>query len=189
MGGLWNAMSGIKRLSGNPLSYIQTSCLQCLRPLTENLRQSATHFLKWVLKEALRKALTRTNPQLCTLPSQTVSSLGVDRSHNLMQHPRTWFWLISNCSCITIIVTCLAQPDSCKSWDRKSCFFSSCHWRSGHYRAMRRLQPVIHWPRRSGNFWVRREVTGHRRTRPRRSNSYYNFKLLFSHYSNNCDLS
>jgi len=33
------------------------------------------------------------------------------------------------------------------------------------------LLPVIHWARRSGNFWVRGEVTGHCRTSPRWSNS------------------
>jgi len=69
-------------------------------------------------------------------------------------------------------------------WDRNR--FFSWHWRNGHYRATRWPLPVIHWARRSGNFWVRGEVTGHYRTSPRRSNTYYNFQILISHCSNNC---
>jgi len=74
-------MSGIKRLSRNPLLYL------IFRPLASNalgLSQKTPTVCNTFPEigfegQALRKALTLTNPQLCTLPSQTVSSLDVDR--------------------------------------------------------------------------------------------------------------
>ena len=74
-------MSGIKRLSGNPLLYL------IFRPLASNalgLSQKTPTVCNTFPEmsfegQALRKALTLPNPQLCTVPL-TVLSLDVDRS-------------------------------------------------------------------------------------------------------------